>query len=454
MEEIINMTVVELYDEKPINNIVGALSFTPDKIIYVGGLSKNHFNNKKLPILLKYFNNKELTNIEIEYVQVNKNSLNDIVSKLEEIYLSNMDCKFHVEVTGGEDLILVGLGIICDRHPEIELYQISSKLRTVRSYSLANSEGVKKDVMCRNTVEDNLLLHGASIVHSNGNDTLETGLHWGIEFLHDISIMWNICCNGTSANYMSKPSYPNLWNKVTTILSEIDKEFSERNEENIIEIEKRYFNEVILGKYNDELFHSYLYCFVRNNLMDYVIGEEKITLRFKNDQIRLCLTKAGLLLELKTYLICCNLLGSRGGDCRTGVTIDWDGDDDLNNTIKYLYDPDDPSSTIDTLNEVDVIGTCGLVPYFISCKNGRFTSEELYKLYSVGEQFGKGYCKKIIVTTNLTYALGQAKNLILQRAADMGIVIIENVQDMDDEVFEDALFKAMELPKQKVGSKN
>ena len=154
-----------------------------------------------------------------------------------------------------------------------------------------------------------------------------------------------------------------------------------------------------------------------------------------------------LVLELKTYLLCKELINQRSGDCLTSVTIDWVGDENLTSTVKYLYYLNDPDSTIDTTNEIDVLATCGMIPYFISCKNGRFSSEELYKLYSVGEQFGKEYCTKIIVTTNLTYALGDAKNVILQRSADMGISVIENVHQKTDDEIVDELKMVIELPK-------
>ena len=114
---------------------------------------------------------------------------------------------------------------------------------------------------------------------------------------------------------------------------------------------------------------------------------------------------------------------------------------------KYLSDPGNLDSTIDTTNEIDVLANCGLTPYFISCKNGSFFSEELYKLYSVGERFSGGYGKKIIVTTNSSYALGDAKNVIFQRAADMGIHIIENVHLKTDNEISAELKTVMELPK-------
>lgn len=96
------MTIVELFDDRPINNIVGTLAFDPDKVVYVGGYSKKQFEAKKLPILIKYFNKKGITNLEVEYVQVRRDSFKDIVDKFETIYLNNSDCVFHVEVTGGE----------------------------------------------------------------------------------------------------------------------------------------------------------------------------------------------------------------------------------------------------------------------------------------------------------------------------------------------------------------
>lgn len=442
------MTIVELFDEKPINNVVGTLAFNPDKVVYVGGYSKKQFETKKLPVLMKYFNKKGFTDLEVEYVQVRRDSFKDIVDKFEGIYSSNAGCVFYVEVTGGEDLILIGLGALSQRHPEIELYQISSKLRTIRSFTLSDEDGKKLDIECRNSVEENLLLHGASIITANGNDRLHGGYVFDADFKKDIEIMWNLCCRGLEG--VARPSAPNSWNKVTTMLACLDSENLERENLNSLCIDTKLFKNEYMSGTNGALFYDYICYLVRLDLMDCRIEPEEVYLDFKNDQVRLCLTKAGLILELKTYLICKGLMDNRDGDCMTSVTIDWDGDEDLSSTVKYLYDADDPDSTIDTTNEIDVLANYGLLPYFISCKNGRFTSEELYKLYSVGEQFGRGYCKKIIVTTNLTYALGGAKNVILQRAADMGIHIIENVHMKSDSEIAEELRKVMELPKEKI----
>lgn len=439
------MTIVELFDEKPINNIVGILAFNPDKVIYVGGYTRKHFESKKLPILKKYLDRKGYSALDIEYVQVRRDSFKDIMEKFENIYSSDSGCVFHVEVTGGEDLILIGLGALSQRRPDIELYQISSKLRTIRSFSLSADDGRKLDIECRNTVEENLLLHGASIISANGDETFPGGYRFDADFVHDINIMWDICCRG-SKNMVS-PSAPNSWNKVTIMLASLNAEDPDRENQNLLCIDAQRFKEEYMTSINGTLFYDYICYFIRCDLLDCRIESEHVYINFKNDQVRMCLTKAGLILELKTYLICKKLMDSRDGDCLTSVTIDWDGDENLASTIKYLYNLDDPDSTIDTTNEIDILATCGLIPYFISCKNGKFTSEELYKLYLVGEQFGKGYCQKIIVTTDLNHALGDAKNVILQRAVDIGIQIIEDVHKKTDDEIADELKKVMELPK-------
>ena len=198
-------------------------------------------------------------------------------------------------------------------------------------------------------------------------------------------------------------------------------------------IRKSYYNGSFLEQNDTGLFQEYVYYFVRCGLLENQEFEgDYVTFIFKNPFVRMCLTTAGLVLELKTYQICKALVEQYGGDCMTGVTVDWDGDDDTGATVKFCYNPLNPSTKVDTMNEVDVMATRGLVPYFISCKNGKFEAEELYKLYSVGERLGRGYNKKIIVTTDMKHALGDNYARIKQRAVEMGIVMIENVHQMSD----------------------
>lgn len=79
----------------------------------------------------------------------------------------------------------------------------------------------------------------------------------------------------------------------------------------------------------------------------------------------------------------------------------------------------------DTKNEVDVIMMRGMMPIFVSCKNGYINMEELYKLTAVADRFGGKYSKKVLVATALDNL--DHSNYIRQRAADMGIRLLEGV---------------------------
>ena len=438
------MTIIELYDSTPINNIIGALTFEPEKIVYVGGFSKKQFASKKQPTLEKYLLHKQLARTVIEYVQVRKDDLHDIIDKLEKVYTENTDCRFNIEVTGGDDLMLVAIGVLCQRHPEIQLFQISSKLRNIKSFSLSDvNESDKSAVEFSNTIEDNLILHGSCILSADGCDCLgENGWDIDEEFIAQINIMWEICCRGIPERFKTVPfkvhSYPNMWNKVTSVLMALDGISAQRDNSNIIQISEKDYIETTSRYVDANIVDSYLeYLMYRNLLMMYS-ENGFIFIEFENDRIRNCFTKSGNILELKTYILLRKLFEDYRADVRMGVTIDWDGDI-----------PDENQPLIDdanTINEVDIIASVGITPYFISCKNGRFTSDELYKLDTVAERFGTGYAKKVIITTDMQYALNDHEEVILQRAADMGIQVVSAVHKMSDNEFLSALRKAMELP--------
>ncbi|KIR01298.1 hypothetical protein P261_00112 [Lachnospiraceae bacterium TWA4] len=333
-------------------------------------------------------------------------------------------------------MILIGLGILCERHEDIELYQISSGFRDVRTFSIAN-DNKKLDIVCSNTVEENLILHGASIQSFNQCDT---------NSLVDISVMWNICCNGIDKR---ESSLPYLWNKVTSMLLNLNNESINLENTNSIVVKSDDYKNLLQSGTDGILFDNYMKYFVRMGFLELKTKNNHTYITFKNSQIKNCLTTAGMILELKIYLLCCDLVHSLGGDCLTGVTIDWDGDDDFGATKKYLSDWKDPNSTIDTINEIDILVNWRLTSYFISCKNGRFNSEELYKLSSVCNKFSGGYGKKIIVTTDSIFSLGEARNTLLQRAVDMEIFIIEDIHNKTDEEIKKELRVVMELPKNK-----
>ena len=158
------------------------------------------------------------------------------------------------------------------------------------------------------------------------------------------------------------------------------------------------------------------------------VDDYTLEFRHKNAQVRKLLLKGGNVLELYTYMIANEISKENDGiynDIDIGVFVDWDGiEHDFNETIK------------DTRNEIDVMLMRGVRPVFISCKNGELKKEALYELDTVANRFGGEYAKRIIVTTDVGTNF-EGYKYILQRAEDMNIKIISDVNKMGKEEFKE-----------------
>lgn len=450
------MTIIELVDAAPIHNIMGAMTFNAEKIIYVGSVKEDKFRKTLASSLKQFYKKKNFENTDFEYVQVIKSDFDDIRTKLSKIAAENKNCYF--DISGGEDISLAALGFLFAENPDIHLYQVNPNTGKVYIYELqTDSDGNKriekitKTADIQNTVEENILAHGGTVVYDTEKPGCTHIWQYSIDFCYDIRKMWDICCNGPSRipDMNTHQSYPRMWNAVTTTLGTLE-EINNATDDNelLVSIEnaKNYMKKS--GGYS--LTDSYLYSLMKAGLISYGKNNSKNILHiiYKNEQVKLCLTKAGTILELKTYLICEQMINDKFTDCMTGVTIDWDGivHDEATDACEYyrMSIMERIENIEDTVNEVDIILMKGLIPYFISCKNGKFTAEELYKLYSVSDRFGKQYGRMFIITTDFDNSSDEySLEYLQQRADDMGITIIKNVHLMTDEEFEKKLSKIL-----------
>ena len=81
-----------------------------------------------------------------------------------------------------------------------------------------------------------------------------------------------------------------------------------------------------------------------------------------------------------------------------------------------------------TINEIDVLAMKGCIPVFVSCKNGMFDVNELYKLNTVVERFGSKYAKKVLVSTEMDKMRDHA-DVLRARMDDMDIRNVDAISD-------------------------
>ena len=405
------MTAVEFYDRTPIENAISSLTTSPDKIIFIGdgNRAKKFLDKMNLFLEKKGLSSK----IKIDIRKIKRNNLNDIVEVLSDIVNTEEDCVF--DLTGGDDLVLVAMGIVYQKfaHKNIKIQRFN--INNAEVTDCDNDGCVIYKGKPEITVEQNVILHGGAVKYDQNPRKGTYKYDYTDEFISDVNEMWKICATD-----------PGFWNTRVNILGQIEEYYGDDGllsvSFNINALKARLVNDNIKYVKLDGLLRR----LNAKNLISYtIINEEDYIISYKNQQVKFCLITAGTILEQKVAVTAREIMLEEGiyNDVMSGVHIDWDGEISSNQ-----------SNDSDTKNEIDVIAMHGVVPLFISCKNGRVEDDELYKLETVANRFGGIHSKKFLIAT---YINKGPKSLaaFMQRAEDMKIFLINDVHLLSEEKF-------------------
>lgn len=387
------MTIIESFEKAPIDNIISALESHADKIIFLGNYK---IMQKSAAIYKNLLKNKGISS-EIVLYDIKRNDLDSILETLTSIVESESDCIF--DITGGEDLVLLAFGIIYERYKDTKSIQLKRFNIREEDYPL--------------NVKELVSLYGGIVIPEEPQPMIENALE-------EVNKIWNLARKNSSR-----------WNRTHSYFKELERKGERSHNElemylNLSEVKKKIVNYDV--KFHDTA--NFLKDLAKSNLMlDVKIKEDILSYKYKNPFIKRCLEKAGDALEMKAY--CEALALTVNGqpyfnDCYVSVNIDWDG------VIHSLED-----HWKDTTNEIDLILMKGLTPIFISCKNGKIGEEELYKLNTVAHRFGGKYAKKLLIATKLERESADARKSYMQRAKDMGIMLISNAGQFTKEAWQD-----------------
>lgn len=401
------MTYVELFDKTHTANVCAMLTNPPDRVIIIGEKYKNlekHADRYREVIHARG------AETEIIPMSVNKNNISAITELLCSLVEKYGDV--HLDLTGGEDLFLCAAGIVYERYKR-EGVHVNMHRFNIRSNRVIDCDLDGVTVMDNSlpeiSVEENIRIWGGLVIGKpDSSELLDSDAE------QDIRDMWDICRRDVKA-----------WNRQINVLNAAESRRSIKSTHLLTEAPVSRMTSFLSDEDRDHIVDDdILYLLYEKGLVrTYRIDGGSFEVKYKNPLVKRCLTKAGQVLELMILLCAKNARDVNGAptynDAKSGVRIDWDGD----------VEP--KKGKYDTENELDVMLMHGALPVFISCKNGSFDTEELYKLNSVADRFGREYAKKIIVATALD-SLGGLGRYIRQRAADMDIRIIDDAQDMTE----------------------
>ena len=395
------MVIVEFFDKVSLENICGALMCRPERVVFVGpSIEKMERVVERYRTIL----NKKGIDTDITCVGVSKNNLSAIVDKLSEIAEANKDeCIF--DLTGGDDLYLVAVGIVMQKY--------GNRVQCHRFNFLADrlidcdADGKSVEVTSFDiSVEDSISIYGGDVLADSNAEFFTYDWDFNDDFLKDIDAMWEICKKN-----------PKLWNSQISTLAAIFDSF-EMESPLSVSFDQQLADDTL---YEKRVRYTMLPWIFRDLQKAGVINslyiDDKVNFEFKNEQVKKCLTVAGQILEL---FIASRLMAIKDEDgsplyhdVKVGTVIGWR----------------EPENEYDTpsINEIDVIAMKGAIPVFISCKNGYFDVNELYKLNTVADRFGNKYAKKVLVVTDMD-KIGPNADFLIARMDDMGI---RHVCDLD-----------------------
>ncbi len=402
------VTYVEIFDSCSIENIISALAFKPRKVIMVG--TDNTAMNRARRTYQQVLGKRGSDLVEFSCRSC-RESLPEMIALLSDIVEQEENCWF--DVTGGTDMFLLALGYVWHRYPQhnIQIHRFDIEKHCIID---CDDDGILpfKEFPSL-TVKQNLKIYGGKIV---SDDAFHIKKHSDLP-QEDLQALWDVMTDKRVQN--------KTWN---TTVSKIASFISPKSDDGFCSVyaegdsityEKNY-----LTKENCDLLSCRMMRLLEENGLvsvgkDYY-GKFSGALTFKNVFVEQCLSVMGQLLEYKIFDVACKAKKADGvtplfSDVRTGVHIDW----------LSAYKTSETTST----NEVDLVMMDGVIPIFVSCKNGVWDVNELYKLNTVAENFGSKYAKKLLITSSLPTV---AEDAVRQRCKDLGIQLVTNAQQLDD----------------------
>lgn len=389
-------TLIELFDICQIENVVSAMRLLPERIVFVG--YKEIMTNKRKDDIENFFKIRGIK-IQLEYEVVGRYDFDMIVDKLCSLVDKYPDSCF--DLTGGKELVLAAMGLVA-AEKGIPMVQFDIKKGTL--IPVRNSDLLADNMNSRLAIKETVALNGGLLIPD--------AMPWDLndEFKADVFALWKICSE--NCRYWNRQS--NLFGSFGEFCKDgitVDADLARLRNKGT----DTYINHDIITGLQDA-----------GLIQNFILKKNRVTFCYKNEQIRRALIKAGNVLELYVYITAHEINKSNPGyygDIEMGAVVDWDG------RIHECYDPE-----VDTINEIDIFLMRGMVPVFISCKNGNVHKEALYELDTVARKIGGKYAKKILIST---YLGGDSDNskYILTRGKDMGIHIMDDIHNKTKEDF-------------------
>ncbi len=365
-------TLIELYDERPIENVLASEVFRPGRTVFLcpAEIAQDRRVQEKVRSYLKH------RGLDTEAVFLESSMYNSgkLLKQLRSVCEKYGDCM--MDITGGTDAALFAGGLLCAGQ---ELPVFTYSRRRNRFFNIHGAD-FADDLPCTvlHDVEDCILMAGGSARAGRVD-------------------------NGILAGYMDKIDpffalylrFRTQWTKIVNYI-----QLASQSEKDSLNVEAA---PVLTGSRGAKV-NAPVDCLLALEKIGFlrdVRPGDPVSFSFLDLQVRAWLRDIGSVLELYIYKACLDT--GIFNDVRTSVIVSWDGD----------------GKQPEVTNEIDVMAMKGVTPVFISCKTCEITTEALNELAILRDRFGGNGAKAAIVTARSCRAITRS------RAAELDIDVID-----------------------------
>ena len=370
-------TLIELYDERAIENVLAADMFRPQRIIYLCPTEVAQSRERQEQIG-DFFQHRGW-NPELIFVEASQYKVDRILRQLLMISEKFPDCA--LDVTGGSDAELFAAGLFASK-ADVRVFTYSR--RQNRFYNISRAD-FADNLPCNisYSVKDFFLMAGGTLLPGRVDNGILRG------YLDDIDPFFDCFLQ-----------YRRDWTNIITYMQRVSP--AEYGQIPPMEVRGNY---IVKGERGGRICakEDALQAFERVGFIRdlNIVSGDKVSFRFRDVNTRAWLRDVGSVLELYVYKAC--LDAGIFNDIISSAVVRWD----------------EVLGHGSVINEIDVMATRGVVPLFISCKVSDIKTEALNELAILRDRFGGKGAKAAIVST------GRCNAAARHRAAQLGIAVID-----------------------------
>jgi len=370
-------TLIELYDDRAIENILAPDMFRPQRIIYLcpGEIAQDRSRQEKL----KDFFKRRGWNPELIFMEASLFKADRILRQLLTIGEKYPDCA--LDVTGGSDAALFAAGMFTAQ-TGVPAFTYSRKKN--RFYDISGA-AFADNLLCNlaYSVEDFFLMAGGTLLPGRVDNAVLS------KYLSDFDPFFDCFLQ-----------FRRDWTDIISYIQRVSP--SEYGQVPPLSIQGKYTVKGDHGSRNS----ANEAALQELERIDYIrdlkiVRGESVSFRFRDLNTRAWLRDVGSVLELYTYKACIDT--GIFNDVISSAVVRWD----------------DVLGHGSVSNEIDVMAARGVIPLFISCKACDIKTEALNELAILRDRFGGKGAKAAIVTTEPCNAAAR------HRAAQLGIAVID-----------------------------